>query len=212
MDRSEYLYNAVKIVYSSMVQSTLAIENYFAVTIVPFNQLTLGFYDEFLDYYERSISNKGNGADKDSVLMFFLRANREETVRCALKYIELNIMKKAQIDSDAYDIIKQYSTYENNKKIGNPFEKIIVDLREITEQKFEKKEVINLRKIDIIWYDDDALSEIRANKMDNPSEDGELGGHLMQEKVSYDLGYLSTRLEREKLFREIVLGEKLNGN
>ena len=209
MDKSEYLYKTIKLVYTPMVQSTLAIENYFGNTISAFNKQTLKFYNEFLNYYDEANKHFNDSVAMDAALMCHLRRSHEKDTMHILKYIETNIINKIDVSYEIYD---KYRYYQNDNNEKNPFQRIIIDLRKLEENIFEGKEVSSLHKVNIVWYDEETLAELRNTRIDETNEDGELGGHLMQNNVSYDLSYLSTREEREKLFREIVLGETPNAN
>ena len=64
--------------------------------------------------------------------------------------------------------------------------------------KFDKLGSDTMKKITIKpWYTEETLQELRSSK------ECQLDGR----NVSFDLSYLSTREEREKLFRQTVLGE-----
>lgn len=47
---------------------------------------------------------------------------------------------------------------------------------------------------------------LRENRIESQDVDGELGGHLMQKRISNDTSYLMSIEEEEQLFEQIVLG------
>ena len=209
MEKSEYLYYAVKIVYTPMVQSTLAIENYFGNTIASFNKQSLDFYDEIFRYYEETKKHFVDLDAMDAALISYLRQIREVNLRHTLEYFVDHIICISHIK---YSVLENFLKYQSDKNIKNPFQQLIIDIRILEDEINKGKEVSSLHKVDLVWYDEKTLVELRTNKNDEAYEDGELGGHLMQKNVSSDLSYLSTRAEREKLFREFVLGETSNAD
>ena len=202
MDRNEYFYRYVKDVYSVMTQCTLAIENYFRSTNLPFNWKTLEYYEEFIGYYHKYVGDH-TPFISDSELRFILRQAKEDVVKRVLDYIDKHIVKV--IDAN-YDVYKKYDTYAENKSINNPFGKIMMDLRNMEDECISGKEVSVVQSQNVMWFTDEMLEVLKIRPFFMGNEDGELGGHLMQDRVSMDLSYLTTREEREQLFRKYVPG------
>lgn len=205
MEKEEYLYHMVKITFSVMVQSTISIENFFNVTIEPFNKSLLLRYSKWSEYYDRTIEKyvNENESMRDAILMQYLRSCREKNIKLTLKYIDEHIIQNANI---AYNVAEKFSEYDDNKKINNPFERMISDLRELAEEKYNEKEVSSLSVNDVIWYNSEELELLRENRRSTENVDGELGGHLMQKNISNDTSYLMSIEEEEELFRKMVLG------
>lgn len=59
------------------------------------------------------------------------------------------------------------------------------------------------------WFSEHELEELRKNGKDITILDSD---GLPARHVSYDMSYLTTREEREKMFNEIVLGEIKDSN
>lgn len=205
MEKEVYLYHVVKNIFSIMVQGTISIENFFSVTIIKFNEEILLRYNKWLEYYDRTMKEYDNENEsiKDAILLQYIRKCREKNINSTLDFLNNHISKSANI---AYDIKEMFSKYEADSKISNPFERIISDLRKLSEEKYNKKEVSSLDIHDVIWYNAEELKILRENKISIENVDGELGGHMMQKSISNDTSYLMSLEEEEKLFQEMVLG------
>ena len=163
-------------------------------------------YEQWSSFYDRTVQASSDNiteAMRDAILLQHLRQLKEKNVKATLEYFDKNIVQKIGV---AYNITSKFSEYENNAFIKNPFEQIIIDLRELAENKFDEKEVSELDNNFVLWYDSNELDLIRENRKNTNNNDGELGGHLMQKKVSNDMSYLITNDEAERLFQETVLG------
>ena len=161
MEKDQYIYNAIKILFSVMVQSTISVENYFNVTVEPFNKNILVQYEQWSSFYDRTVQASSDNiteAMRDAILLQHLRQLKEKNVKATLEYFDKNIVQKIGV---AYNITSKFSEYENNAFIKNPFEQIIIDLRELAENKFDEKEVSELDNNFVLWYDSNELDLIR---------------------------------------------------
>lgn len=212
MRKSEFINKAVNILYSVMVQCTIAIENYTNVTRSAFNLKVLEYYREWCEKYDetrKTFSEKGLSDNLcDAVLIKYLRSIKENEVKRTLSYIEKNIIKMSGVD---YNITERYIKYEESKEIDNPFERIILDIRILEDQKTQREMENHKGKEgpvmeEIVWFSEEELEIMRQTQKNRKIYDGELGGHISYNKVSDDLSYLLSKQERQEIFEQCVYG------
>lgn len=212
MQKSEFIYNAVSILYSVMVQSTIAIENYFNATVAPFNPKVLEYYGEWCEYYDNAMDRFKKYDERwcDAALIFYLRRTREEQIKLSLTYIQKHIINKIGID---YNINEKYKEYESKKEIENPFEQILLDVRELEDKKTQGRksetkpegEEMAIAK-ELLWFTEDELNLMPKFKGAQDMDDGELGGHITHRKVIKDTSFLLSKEQRQEIYEHCVLG------
>ena len=214
MQRSEFIYQAVVILFSVRVQSTIAIENYTNETNEQFNLDVLDYFNKWCSEYDETMKQLSIGCDValcDALLIHYLRTFREKEIKLTLDYIDNKIIKKAGID---YDITAHYNQYEDDHNIKNPFEHIIYDIRTLEEKKTQdtlhskenqEDNQMAIRK-DIVWFSEDELELLRKAQENKKTDNGELGGHISYPKVSHDTSYLLNKQQGRELYERCVLG------
>lgn len=212
MNKSEFINKTVSNLFSLKVQSAIAIENYYNATIGPFNRMLMKdyklwcrFYDKAMEKFDRQ--NLSEDA-RDALLISHIREQREKMIKRILSGINKDIISRNGIK---YNIQNKFSEYDDNRDIKNPFEYIIIDIRNLEES---QKDILLTKtggtnmanKEELLWFSEDDKQRYITRRKTIEDEDGELGGHMSYNNVIEDMSYWPDTEDQERLFNKDILG------